>query len=122
MDDVAGAVINKAADKLEGEKKEENTTFGGFMLRFFITLIWIIITLGVSALAFYAMAAGAAGGLLGIENASVLCYAALGLCLLFTLITFLVPYLRKKGSTTRWCGIILLADACWWIYLMITGF
>lgn len=122
MDDVAGAVIDKAADKIEGEKKEEKTTFGGFMLRFFITLIWVIITLGVSALAFYAMAAGAAGGLLGIENASVLCYAAIGLCLLFTLITFLVPYLRKKGSTTRWCGIILLADACWWIYLMITGF
>ena len=122
MDDVVGTVIDKAGDKLEGKEKEEKTTFGGVMLRFFISTIWVIITLAVSTLAFFAMFAGAAGSFLGIEDASALCYVAIGLCVLFTLITFLVPYLRKKGSMTRWCGIVLLLDACWWVYLMITGF
>lgn len=122
MDDVVGTAIDKAGDKLEGKEKKEKTTFGGVMLRFFISTIWFIITFAVSALAFMAMFAGSAGSFLGIEDASALCYVAIGLCVFFALITFLVPYLRKKGTMTRWFGIVLLLDACWWIYLMITGF
>lgn len=122
IDDVVGTVINKAGEKLEGTEKEEKTTFGAAVLRFFVSLIWVIITLVVSILALYAMAAGATGEMFGIENAEVLCYVAIALCVIFFLVTFLVPYLRKKGTMTRWCGIVLLLDACWWIYLMITGF
>ena len=42
---------------------------------------------------------------------------AIGISLLLFIITFLIPYLRKKGTMTRFLGIMALGDALWWVYL-----
>ncbi len=120
-DDLVGSALNAAEDRLQGEEKEEKTTFGGGVLRFVVSTIWFIITLAASIIALYAMAAGDFADFLGDKRGKLLCFLAIGLCFLVFLITFIIPYLRKKGSLTRWCGIVALGDALWWIYIMIAG-
>lgn len=122
LDDVASFAIGKAEDKLQGEEKEEKTTFGGAVLRFFVSLIWVIITFVASLVAFLAMTGGSVLSFLGNENGKPICILAIGLCFLIFLLTFIIPYLRKKGTLTRWCGIVALGDAVWWIYLLMTGY
>lgn len=119
-DFLVGSAINAAEDKLHGEAEEEKMTVGGGVLRFFVSLLWVLITLAVSALALYAMAAGAGATIFGFEDGKILCFVAIGLCLLITVLTFIIPYLRKKGSLTRWCGVVALGDAIWWIYIYFT--
>lgn len=121
-DFLVGSAINAAENKLHGEAEEEKMSVGGGVLRFFVSLLWVLLTLAVSALAFYAMMAGAGASLLGFEDGKILCFVAIGLCLLITVLTFIIPYLRKKGSLTRWCGVVALGDAIWWIYLTLTNF
>ena len=121
-DELVGSAIDVAQDKLHGKEKEEKTTFGGMLLRFLISTIWVVFTLLVSVVAFLGVVSGSfMAEFLGDENGHVICLLAIGLCLAIFLITFIVPYLRKKGSMTRWCGIVALGDALWWIYLMVTG-
>ena len=120
-DDLVGSVINAAEDKLHGEEEETKSTVGGAILRFLISTIWFIITLIASLAAFYAMAFGQLVSFLGNKDGNIICIMAIGLCFIIFLLTFLIPYLRKKGSLTRWCGIIALGDALWWIYIMVTN-
>lgn len=122
MDNIVSFAIGKAEDKLQGEEKQEKTTVGGFLLRFIVSLVWLIITLVASVIAFLAMVGGSFLDILGNEDGKPICILAIGLCLLVFFITFLIPYLRKKGTLTRWCGIVALGDAAWWIYLLISGF
>ncbi len=122
LDDVVGFAIGKVEDKLEGEEKQEKTSFGGALLRFVVSTIWVFVTLVASMAAFMGMYFGTIGKFLGDERGKVLCYLAVGLCLVIFLLTFFIPYLRKKGSLTRWCGIICLGDALWWIYILVSGF
>lgn len=122
MDDVASFAIGKAEDKLQGKEKKEKTTVGGFFLRFIVSLVWFFITLAATIVAYLAMVGGSFLDILGDENGKPICFLAIGVCLLIFIITFLVPYLRKKGTLTRWCGIVALGDAAWWIYLLVTGF
>ena len=120
MDDVASFAIGKAEDKLRGEGKKEKTTFGGAILRFFVSIIWFAIaaiaTLGGAA----AMVGGDFKSFFG-GDGSALYVLGIGVCLVVFIITMLIPFLRKKGSFTRWCGIVCLGDALWWIYLLISG-
>lgn len=121
-DELVGTVIGAAENKLQGKEKEEKTTFGGVVLRFLISTIWVIITLVASVVAFYGMVAGQfVTVFLGNEQGYMLCMLAIGLCSIIFLLTFLIPYLRKKGSLTRWCGIVALGDALWWIYILISN-
>ena len=120
LDDITESIIDTATDKLQGEESKEKTSFGGGLLRFFISLIWFVIVAGVSILAMVVMGAGAVSNTFGGSN--VLCYLAVAVSLLVGLITFLVPYLRKKGSFTRYLGLVAFGDAAWWIYLIITEF
>ena len=121
MDDIASYAINKAEDKLTGEKKEEKTTVGGSILRFFITLIWFIIVGVATVFAIYATGAGEAMNMLGSEDGKVVFMFGVGVLLLLFLITMCIPYLRKKGTMTRYLGFGMLGDAIWLIYLFVTG-
>ena len=121
IDDVASYAIDKAGDKLQGKEKEEKTTFGGCLLRTIVSTIWFIVAFAASLFGVLAMTGGETMNFLGGEGGMVVCALGIGACLLVFIITMLVPYLRKKGSFTRWCGIVCLVDALWWIYILISG-
>ena len=80
----------------ETEQKKENG-----VVRFFVTLLWLILAIGTDVVFFMTE-----GYLIG----------AIASFALF-LITFLVPYLRKQGTLTRWIGFLALLDAGWLLYL-----
>lgn len=121
IDDVASFAIGKAEDKLQGNEKKEKTTIGGAFLRFIISIIWFIIAAIATIGGALAMTGGEFASFFGNEEGASLCILGIGLCLAVFIITILVPYLRKKGSFTRWCGIVCLGDALWWIYLLISN-
>lgn len=121
MDDVASFAIGKTEEKLQGKEKKEKTTVGGFILRFIVSIIWFVIAFVATVAGVLAMTGGEFASFMGNENGSSLCILGIGICLVVFIITFLVPYLRKKGSFTRWCGIVCLGDALWWIYLLISN-
>ncbi len=73
------------------------------MVRFFVSLLWLIIVIGVDIFAFV-MAQPIIGA---------------GAELIIALITFIIPYLRKKGSLTRWWGWLAFLSA---ISLAATAF
>lgn len=121
IDDIASFAIGKAEDKLQGKEKEEKTTFGGCLLRSVVSTIWFIVAFVASLFGVLAMMGGETMSFLGGENGMAICALGIGACLLVFIITMLVPYLRKKGTFTRWCGIVCLGDALWWIYILISG-
>jgi len=73
------------------------------MVRFFVSLVWLIVVLAVDVFAFVL-----AQPIIGA-----------GAELVIALITFIVPYLRKKGTLTRWWGWLALFSA---ITLAATAF
>lgn len=127
LNDVVGFAIGKAENKLQGKEKEEKTTVGGAILRFIVSVIWFLLTLVVSFAALAAMMGGALLnfyqelGLIEDADSSGFFIAGIGASLALFFITFLIPYLRKKGSFTRWCGIICLGDAIWYIFLILSN-
>lgn len=127
LDDLVSSVLSFGQNKLEGEANEdEKTTFKSAALRFVITTIWVAITFVVLTGSLLAMMAQGASSMIEMfsdaESSKAFGIFAILMCLAIAVITFLVPYLRKKGSTTRWCGVICLFDALWWIYLLATNF
>lgn len=120
MDDVASFAIGKAEDKLQGEERKEKTTFGGAILRFFVSIIWFVIAAAATFGGAAAMVGGDFNRIFG-GGGSGLYVIGIGVCLAVFILTMLIPFLRKKGSFTRWCGIVCLGDALWWIYLLISG-
>ena len=72
------------------EEKKENK-----LVRVIITLLWLIISVGVDIVAVI-MEEPIVGAI--IEA-------------VFGIVTFCVPYLRKKGSYTRWFGFLALLSA-----------
>lgn len=83
---------NMAAQGMPAQKpvKKENK-----VVRFFVTLLWLVISVGVDLFAIFAKALP----------------VGIGIELAFFIITFCVPYLRKKGSATRWFGWLGLLSA-----------
>lgn len=80
--------------------KKEN-----IFVRFIVSLVWLAISIGVDIFA--------------IMHESYLVGAIAEF--IFAAITFSVPYLRKKGSYTRWWGWLAIAQGIWLIYLMISN-
>lgn len=82
------------------EEKKEN-----WFIRFIVTLIWLVKSIGVDVLAIFhhSYVVGAVTEIV------------------FAIITFSVPYLRKKGTYTRWFGWLAILQAGWLIYLMTQG-
>lgn len=72
------------------EEKKENK-----LVRVLITLLWLVISVGVDIVAII-MEEPIVGAI--IEA-------------VFGIVTFCVPYLRKKGSYTRWFGFLALLSA-----------
>lgn len=114
LDDIVGTAISATENRVMGKDKEEKTTVGGFILRFVVSLIWLVVAFGISALGF---AATISSEFLHGDGRIGLVAFAIGTSLLLFIITFLVPYLRKKGTMTRWLGVLALGDALWWVYL-----
>lgn len=114
LDDIVGTAISATENRVMGKDKEEKTTVGGFILRFVISLIWFVVALGISTLGFFATISSK---LLHGDGRIGLVAFAIGTSLLLFIITFLVPYLRKKGTMTRFLGVVALGDALWWVYL-----
>lgn len=120
MDDIASAVIDKTEEKLDKAGNKKKTSVGGFFLRCIISIIWFVVAIVTTIGGAVAMTSGDVASFFGSNDATPLYIIGIGACLAVFLITFLVPYLRK-GSFTRWMGIICLGDALWWIYLLISN-
>lgn len=80
--------------------KKENA-----FVRFLVSLVWLAISIGVDIFA--------------IKSESYLVGSIAEF--VFAAITFTVPYLRKKGTYTRWWGWLALAQGIWLAYLMISA-
>lgn len=114
LDDIVGTAISATENRVMGKDKEEKTTVGGFILRFVVSLIWFVVAAAFFVLGLFAMASS--DFLPGSKRPTFAAFA-IGTSLLFCIITFLVPYLRKKGTMTRFLGVMALGDALWWVYL-----
>ena len=44
----------------------------------------------------------------------------IGLSVLYAIIVFAIPYIRKIGIV-KWWAILALGDAAWWAYLLFTS-
>ena len=96
VDKVKDMVIEKAEDIYMGEEnKAERAGCASNILRFFISLVWLIVVLGIDILSFIVF-----NPLIG---------AGLELCIF--VITLCIPFLRKKGTLTRWWGWLALLSA-----------
>ena len=90
---------DKAIDKIEnrviGESPNEKTGCTSSIFRSFISLIWLLVVIAIDILSFvwYPPILGAA------------------LEMLVVIITLCIPYLRKKGTLTRWWGWLAFLSA-----------
>jgi len=92
-------------------KKSANgvTNFFVGLLMFLILIAITLFVLGVAVLEFLNFNMGTPTALgLGI-----------GLSVIYAVIVFAIPYLRKM-STVKWFAICALGDAAWWAYLLLT--
>lgn len=124
LDKIVSAGINATQKTLDKEPdKEVESGFGKKTVRFVVSLIWGIVTFVVSLAAFLSMMAHVAldglNEIFGIEVSEEFGIFAVVICLIMSAVTFIVPYLRKKGTYTRWCGIMLLCDGLWWLYIVL---
>ena len=96
IDKAKDMVIEKAEDiYMSEEDKAERAGCASNILRFFISLVWLIVVLGIDILSFIVF-----NPLIG---------AGLELCIF--VITLCIPFLRKKGTLTRWWGWLALLSA-----------
>ncbi|MBQ8051784.1 MAG: hypothetical protein IJ197_09475 [Bacteroidaceae bacterium] len=98
---------------------EKSNSFVKGVKRFIVSFIWFLIAFIFSFLGLLAVCVGDMKEVLRDEDGIPIYLLGIGLPLLVAIITFLVPYLRKKGSLTLWCGLTCLFDALWWIYLLM---
>lgn len=104
------ATNDVVAKKLEGNAEENPQKKENKFVRFIVTIIWLVMAIGVDALAVYLW--------FSLGNAAGLFLGAIFEAI-FGVVTFCVPYLRKKGSYTRWFGVLAILSAVWWIYEII---
>lgn len=88
------AIVAAADEKINNEGKKKSSV-GAKIFRFFFTLFWLVVVIGVDVAAF------------------VVLNPIIGAVIEFALflITFIIPYLRKKGSYTRYWGWLALLSA-----------
>ena len=86
------------------------------LLRFIVGLIMFLILAGITFLVM-----GAAVFEFIHMNMKTPAALTLGIVasLIYALIVYLIPYLRKIG-TVRWFAYCALMDAAWWAYLLFT--
>jgi hypothetical protein len=125
-DKIVSETIDKTEEKLDkcgkSPKKKDN-----MFVRFIVSLFWFfilfiinIVVLGLGTMGFlHDFSEALASGVFHDSRTLEIC--GIVLSGLFALITFLVPYLRRKGSFTKWLGIISIFDVIWYAYLIITN-
>ena len=89
------------------EKKEKKA---GCLTEFIFYLLAVVV--GLVSIALVIM--GAISGKAGIEILGI------GLSVVFALLVFIIPYLRRNGYI-RWLAWLALGDAAWWAYTMFAG-
>jgi len=75
------------------------------LARVIVTILWLVLSVGVDIVAITTQ-----GYLVGAIIEFV-----------FFIVTFCVPFLRKKGSYTRWFGWLAFLQGTWLIYLQFAG-
>lgn len=83
----------------DNEQKEN------WLVRFLVTIVWLVISIGIDIFAIFSK-----GYVIGAVAE-----------LIFFIVTFSVPYLRKKGTYTRWWGWLALMQAAWLFYLQFSN-
>lgn len=119
MDNLVGTALGATEDVLDTNDNVE-TSFGSAALRFVISIFWVLITTLCFFVGAFAMVMGNASSFFGGSHTGLLYGTGIGMCLIVAVTTGLVPYLRKKGTLTRRCGIVALGEAIWFLYLAIT--
>jgi len=95
------AATSVVESKLEGEMQKDAPKENWF-IRFIVTILWLALSIAIDVFAIMSK-----GYIIGAIAE-----------IIFFIVTFCAPYLRKKGSYTRWFGILALGQAAWLIYLM----
>lgn len=96
IDKAKDMALDKAEDLYMGKEDEtENSGCASNILRFFISLIWLVVILAVDIMSFI------------VFNPRIGAVLELSIFL----ITLCIPYLRKKGTLTRWWGWLALLSA-----------
>lgn len=113
--------IEKTRGTGNGQVPESKTSFGGALLRFVISVVWLVIGFGVFIAGAYAVSIGSLANDLGYEKGRLLAFAGILISVVLFILTFAIPYLRKKGTVTRAVGYGALLDALFWIYILITN-
>lgn len=105
-DTIKDKTLQKVEDKVmaEPDESEEKNSFGSQVIRFFFTIFWFFVIVGVDLLAYF----GSIGAFEGKLRFNPMVGAVIEFVLF--LVTFLVP-LRKKGTLTRWWGWLALLSA-----------
>lgn len=85
---------------------------GKGLLKFIVGLICYLVAIAINLLVFLVTF-----GTLDVDFAMLL---GAGVSIVFALIIFIVPFLRKMKSV-KWLAWVALGDAAWWIYNIITN-
>ncbi len=102
-------------------QEEEKHNAGYHVLRFVVSTIWVILTAaGFLLSVFCFLYTGGFYILLGIDEAMKLNVAVTSCLVLIGIITFIIPFLRKKGTVTRSCGIFALVESAWLLYCLFS--
>lgn len=119
LDSIVSASISAGESALDKKaNSNEKQTSGQIFLRFVVSFVWVLVAVIASTVGLIAVCFHGVAEFLG--EHTILGYIGIGLPLVIFIITFIVPYLRKKGTTTRWCGITCLGDAIWWAYIIFS--
>jgi uncharacterized membrane protein len=102
---------NMASDVSIGKRAARGT------VKFFVGLLMLIILIAITVLVL---------GMAVFEfiesdiDTPVALGVGIGLSVVYAIVVFAIPYLRKM-SIVKWWAILALLDAAWWAYLLITN-
>ena len=87
------------------ETKEKSEKKENWLIRFIVSIVWLVVSIAIDFIA--------------IKTNGYIIGAIAELA--FFIVTFSIPYLRKKGTYTRWWGWLALLQAGWLLYLQFSS-
>jgi len=91
---------------------------GKGIAKFFVALLMFIILIGITL---FVVGVAIAEFINSDMDTPVALTLGIILSVIYAIVVFAVPYLRKMKNSCRWFAILALGDAAWWAYLLITG-